>query len=81
MLGDVGLGLEIELNQAIHCNGDCDRFNNEDLSRIAVRGSALLTSLKFQPAYPNVSKCYVIRVFTIQILRFSRNGDNGQNQS
>jgi hypothetical protein len=35
MLGDVGLRLEIELDQAVHCNSDCDRFNDEDLSNLS----------------------------------------------
>jgi hypothetical protein len=79
MLCNVGLCLKIELNQTVHGNCDRYRLNNKGLF-IVVRAWSLPKKLGIK-AYPNVCKCYIIRVLAIEIPRLSSNSKNGQNQS
>jgi len=44
-------------------------------------GLCLFSTLGWELAYPDVSKCYIIRVFAVQILRLGSDSKNGQDQS
>jgi hypothetical protein len=80
VLLDVLAGLVIELDQAVHCNGDRDRFKDDSLP-IKERISKKNTIYPATSTYPDMRKGRTERCLAVQAQSLRNNRDNSHNNA